>query len=426
MRHRIRFFLTVFLGLSLLAPSLSFANYNYRGVIPGERAMGMGGAFIALSTTAEGGIYNPAGLAFAEYDTLSVAGNLYRLSRGERKDAITLAGSSTDLPQDAFTSIPQIASFAKRFRFWWEDSQEKRNAVALNVVVLNQNELTGRVKFDVTSGSAGGTRSLFNQTLMVGPSYARKLSRHLSVGATLGYFLTKIENVGFLSEDVATHFSQAFLHETGNIGGLVGLVGIRYSPVENLWLGFTYQSPTLRLHSNGNYYSSIAITDRTNISLANSNTDLEDLDLKFEAPQRFGFGVAFDKTRRWAVSADILLHLPNDYAYVDGTPENIHQKLAFNGSVGGEYFIAPEWAIRAGFFTNLSAAPDLQAGTRSQADQVDHYGFTFAGALETENSTLSAGGIISLGEGNGVDNLGNIISVTERSYAIVLSGSYKF
>ena len=47
-----------------LAPRARASEFHYQNILPGERAMGMAGAFTALGADTSSAWYNPAGLGF--------------------------------------------------------------------------------------------------------------------------------------------------------------------------------------------------------------------------------------------------------------------------------------------------------------------------------------------------------------------------
>ena len=49
--------------------------YHYHNIILGDRAMGLGGAFVGVSDDASGVYYNPAGLGFALSNDISGSAN---------------------------------------------------------------------------------------------------------------------------------------------------------------------------------------------------------------------------------------------------------------------------------------------------------------------------------------------------------------
>lgn len=419
---------TTFLLLTLASSASLAGTYGYRSVLIGERAVGLGGAYIALSDTGEGGFYNPAGLAFIDRSTLSVAANLYNLTRGTRSSALKFAGDEADLAQNSFNSIPQTASFAKKISFPWEKDREyPRNAVALNVVVPDQVDLAGRVDFDVASGQALLTRSIQDRTLFIGPSYARKLSDRFSLGLSAFYVVRMIENMAFIYEDDETTLGQGFLQDIRTIGNFAMKVGARYSPLENFWIGLTYQPPSIRLHGDAARFSSTIVQDKATSTVERSVADDRNLKPNDPLPQTVGVGFAYEVRNKWTVAADALAYLGDDFLpFSDNSTAEIQREFITNFSAGGEYYVKPEIPLRLGVFSNFSSAPLIQNGVSGQADHVDFIGFAVSGSVESSNTSVTLGTTIRFGWGEGIDNQKNKIEVSENHYGILLAGSYKF
>src|SRR4051812_36768937 len=68
--------------LLLTATAQAQVTGNFQSSPIGERAAGMGGAGVAMAEEASGAYYNPAGLAFAESDSIAVGSDLYGLVGG--------------------------------------------------------------------------------------------------------------------------------------------------------------------------------------------------------------------------------------------------------------------------------------------------------------------------------------------------------
>ncbi|MFH1262865.1 MAG: outer membrane protein transport protein [Pseudomonadota bacterium] len=412
-----------FLLLLCLLPSIPAwaGTFNYRPILVGERAVGLGGAYTALSDSGEGGYYNPAGLAFVDQTSLSVAANLYRLTRGSRSKALKFAGDSADLTQDSYNSIPAVASFVKRF------THDAKDAVGLNVVVTEQVDLFGRVDFNVTGGQALLTRSIQDRTLLIGPSYARRVSDRFSLGASVFYSLRQAKSMAFIYQNDATTLGQGFLLETQSAGNLVGKVGLRYSPVENLWLGLTYQPPSIHLHASGSVFTSTIAQDKTTTNVDTTITDNRNLNPNYPIPQTVTLGAAYLKKGNWLVAADLLVHPGDSFApFRNAAGTEIERETIYNFSVGSEYYVYPNIPLRLGFFSDFSSAPDIRTGVGGQADHVDFLGLAASLSLDTEKTSITLGTTISFGWGEGIDNQMNRIDVEQRNYAVLLGGSYKF
>jgi long-chain fatty acid transport protein len=417
-----------YLLAALLLPfSAEAGTYNYRPILIGERALGFGGAYTALSNSGEGGYYNPAGLAFIDRATLSVAGNLYNLTRGSRKSALKFAGDEGDLSQNALNSVPQIASFAKKIRFPWESADgDPANTIAFNVVATEQLDLFGRVDFDLASGKALLTRSIQDRTLYVGPSYARRIGDRLSVGLSAFYILRQIENSAFLFDNDAVTLGQGFLQDRRIIGNFAIKAGIRFALAEDLWVGLTFQPRSIRFHSDGSVFSSTLVQDKSTSTVVHSINDQQNLSPNDPVPHTFGLGFAYERKRSWAVAADMQVHAGDSFDLYTDIPSEVERETVVNFSLGGEYHVRPDLPIRLGFFTNFSSAPTIRNGVGGQTDHVDLLGFSLTGSIESGNTSITAGTILGFGEGEGIDNQKNRIDVSQNTYGIVLAGSYKF
>lgn len=402
--------------------------YNYRSLLIGERAVGLGGAYVALSNSGEGGFYNPAGLAFVDRTTMSVAGNFYTLTRGSRKSALKFAGDEADLSQDSLTGIPQIASFVKRINLPWEETRkEPLNAIAFNVVATEQTDLFGRVDFDVASGQALLTRSVRDGTIYIGPSYARQINERFSLGVSAFYVLRLIQNTAFIYQNDTNALGQGFLQDNRSIGSIAGKIGARYSPVDRLWLGLTYQPPSLRVHSDGSLFSSIIAQDKATSDVTHSINDQQNLKPNDRLPHTIVGGIAYGKEEHWMITGDTHVYIRDSYdVYSNLASAKVKRNTTVNFSVGTEYYVKPNVPIRLGTFSNFSSAPTVQDGTFGQPDHVDFLGFSLTGGIGSENTTLTAGTVVSLGWGDGVDNQGNKIKVSQNNYSVLLAGSYKF
>jgi hypothetical protein len=411
----------LFPALILVVQAASAGTYNSRTNLVGERAVGLGGAYTAISDTAEGGYYNPAGLAFIDNTTLSLTANLYRVTRGNRAQALKFAGSQADLSQNSFSSIPVVANFARRF------PEGSANAFGLNIIVTDQIDLFGRVDFDVANGTALLTRSIQDRTLLIGPSYARKINDRLSVGISVFYSLRQVENMAFIYEDDPATLGQGFLLDVRSIGNFVAKLGGRYSPFENFWIGLTYQPPSIRLHSDASRFSSTIAQNKTTAVLDKTLLDQQNLVPEDPIPQTATLGLAYLKKGVYLVAADVAVSPKNDFsAFSNVAGGEVNRETVANFSIGGEYYVRPNVPVRLGFFSDYSSAPGVIDGVGGQADHVDFLGFSLSGSLDTEKTSVTLGTTMSFGRGEGIDNLKNRIDVSENNYGILLAGSYKF
>lgn len=71
-------FLTIIFTLFALVGMATVDDFHYNSVIIGERASGMGGAYVAVSDDTAGLYYNPAGIILAQSNSVSASVNTWR------------------------------------------------------------------------------------------------------------------------------------------------------------------------------------------------------------------------------------------------------------------------------------------------------------------------------------------------------------
>ena len=69
------------LAINSVWAGLSTADFNYINDFMGDRATGLGGAYTAISDDPSGAYYNPAGLAFAYDNQISLSVNSLKVKK---------------------------------------------------------------------------------------------------------------------------------------------------------------------------------------------------------------------------------------------------------------------------------------------------------------------------------------------------------
>ena len=82
---------------------------NVSAAIIGDRALGMGGAFVALTDDPSAIWYNPAGLAWISGDLLTLSGNAYTFQKLRHQSFATFRAQSGQQSQADFTTSSVMA-----------------------------------------------------------------------------------------------------------------------------------------------------------------------------------------------------------------------------------------------------------------------------------------------------------------------------
>ncbi len=381
-------------GLALvLAPGTLLAgDGNYQDYIVGERAAGMGGAVVALAQSVDACYFNPAGIAFAPANSISVSASLYGFYNFKVEDGWF---PSQNMDIDSFVSIP--STFGSIMKLG------DTVVAAFSAFIPDRSSSNDLQSF---SGPDHFFKySLEDQSLWIGPSLACQLSPDLSLGISVfGVYRTHsfFRDYLFLSEekDVGVGYSGDIKYHDLS---LLSVLGIRYQLGGDWLAGFSVQTPALHLQGDGEYLFKLISPDEVvGVYIPTGET-------RNNLPTAFRAGLGCQVPLDYAFGLDVSYHLPTSYSRFSGEDRDgvmhsydLRREGTFNLNLGGEYYVVDRYPVRLGFFTNLSAAPHADPGNPEADDNpphIDKYGLTASLGRETENSTVNFG--INYGWGKG-------------------------
>ncbi|HUL01099.1 MAG TPA: hypothetical protein VLX29_09605, partial [Nitrospirota bacterium] len=91
-------------------------------------------------------------------------------------------------------------------------------------------------------------------------------------------------------------------------------------------------------------------------------------------------------------------------------------------------YFTKNWAMRAGFYTDKSNTPNVEAGAVNQSEHIDLYGGTLSISNFSRNTSVTLGGGITAGKGSAqiINGSTNIQDVVSRGWTLFLSSSYSY
>jgi long-subunit fatty acid transport protein len=346
----------------------------------GARALGMGGAFIAVADDATAASWNPGGLIQLERPELSVVGEgVYRSENNNFKGHPEASGSQT-LSQAGLNYLSAVYPFAC----------SGHNMVAsINYQHLYDFGRNWNLTYATSQLTQKENYSADGGLYAWGLAYALQIIPELSFGFTLNIWEDGIYPNGWNTEtsgaatflDPRTHkprdVYQVDYQNRYSFRGFNGNVGLLWNPTDRLSLGAVFKSPfTADLTHR---YS--ALVER--ISPAPSGSTTQDQTSwtaheELQMPMSYGFGMAFRLSDHLTVSTDITHTQWQDFILTDSTGKKTSpitdqspDLSNINGTtqirVGGEYlFIKPKYTIpvRVGIFYDPAPAQN----------RVDNYG----------------------------------------------------
>lgn len=415
--------------------SLRADDGNYQNYIIGERASGMGGAVAASSEDLDGVYYNPAGLAGIDANRLSLSTNLYGFFKLEVTDGL---GPGKDYKIREFEAIP--TAFGSILNVSEILTLAFSVLVPDNVKYNHQQTYTRLPTPDyLLFQSEYFSYSIDDQTLWIGPSLGVRLGEDWSIGASAflvyrsmvnkqdwSYLITRgdYEKVSVSTRHYDLDYSSY---------GVLALLGARWDATDRLSLALVVQPPSVHISGDGEFtYTSNF--DRPDDRIVHA----PDLDVNNKIPAKVVLGAAWHREKEYCLGLDLSYHLPTSFILLEGDDDwsggeisrRVRRRSVFNVNLGGEYYAASGYPLRAGFFTNLSSAHHPDPSLPGSPEKIDMYGVTASVGSESEHTTINVGVNYVWGSGKtlGVsDNLDySVVDVRESYLFLFLSSTYIF
>ncbi len=422
----------------LLIPSVALASdTNYQNFITGGRAVGLGGAFTALSDDPSGMYYNPAGLVDDDHTDVSVSANLYGFERTARGN--TVPSPFPDLTNIGKTAselviIPSTTGFVRTFQ---KDPERPGylNALAAGVLVPSFSQSVESIRSSDPSGAVDYKRNVNDRVLMPGLGYARKLGERWRVGISTFLVVRTLEaNEKIVSSGAGdpTPFRYADSTLSLSAASLLWVLGVKCLVSDRFSLGLSFAPPSLPVFSSTSlrYYRGQfdpAVQDGTNFLPI-----VEDaLPSTYVTPATLRFGGAYKLPRAVTFAMDLSLHFPvsydlitapqarkNELARILPIAAHVERLAVVNINVGAEWMFIKNMSVSAGFYTDFASSPTLNVAQfagplqRQELANIDYYGFTAALGFFSQYTLTRIGALYAFGTGQDVatrDDFGRLL-----------------
>ena len=442
-------------ALAFSAPALA-DQYHYNEMLVGDRAAGMGGAYVAVADDPTGLYYNPAGIVYSGKSSLSASMNAINISRTEYKNVLNgkdwIRTSSALIPNFFGVSQP-LGPGTVGFSYAVTDA-----------VLEDQDQSFANVRdpgdeFTINFNNQDTSYNL-------GPSYALALTPRLSLGLTLYGFIRQrqmIFNQMFqgLSDPVYVLDSDGkripdpdnpgkYLVETDPDSGepltqaseqwenqylqteeygIRPLLGLMWSPVDKLSLGLAVSKIQL-LYASSSQQVSCYSTDYDGMLL-----DENDNPLGVCRPREISKSTVTSSVKRnfpWAANLGAA-YFASDRLLLSGAAwiyqgMNGQSNPVVNYALGLEYYLTGRFALRLGAYSNQANTPPPRSGGINQAEHVNLRGASFSLTHFTRSSSITLGMAAARGRGQGqvISNSTSIQDIEVLNFAAFLSAGYSY
>ncbi len=389
--------LSLFLTPLLFGDGLATINFNYINDLVGAKAAAMGGAYTAISDDPSGSYYNPAGIAYALNNQISLSVNSYKHKKIEMEN--TIYGQSY---------IQETSSFYPSFFGVVHKLGKMKFAFTL---ITKNNELLDQDGYYINGPDAFNINyNLNDSTSLYNISGAGFISENLTFGVTITGLYRRNEEIAHMTVIESTNYFVKSQYITEEYYGLKARVGFQWMPTKNISLGLSAEAGIIVSH---NYSGQTTIITSSNMSFQPIQ---ESSDFNDGLPINIRLGFAYFPTKKFLFSADIIADIGNlNYSE--------HVQSTLNGAIGMEYYLTPTMPIRFGLFSNMANTPVV--GGSNIEMHVNLYGASMGLGWESRNSSISITGTYQYGKGEAVP--GSFIRDTIiNKYTISLTGTAKY
>jgi len=439
--------LYAFLFILFIANHSYAGIYNHMEVLVGEKAAGMGGAFTAVADDTTATFYNPAGIVQIPFNSMSASANAVTFKTREGKFFI-----EDDEKLTSFDFIPN---------FWGVIVNTNIGKFGLSIVVPESDNFELHEKYSNVSllgytwSTAREDITIETDTYLIGPSYAVSILPGLSAGISL-YLLynTFADNIysywdtDYIDASDGLSYSYLFENSIGRNGtgtGITGKAGVLYKVNNRLQVSGVFRPLSMIAEKvkvrQVAYESNISEND---VVIVFQRGDVEEtVSFTRELPYSLTTGITYFPSDRITVAVDISYYGAAEYFEktkildVEFNPKDDQRKVIFeeviNGNIGLEYMLTSSVPLRAGIYTDLSAAPEVKDNNMVQATHLDKYGMSLSSGYMKSNSTVIAGIKYGMGSGYGTapDYSTSKLTFKKEPYTqtdvvLFISGTYMF
>ncbi|MCB9655604.1 MAG: hypothetical protein H6729_15890 [Deltaproteobacteria bacterium] len=368
---------------------------HYNDYPIGARAVGLGGAFTALSDDPSGMFYNPAGIVDVKRTSVEVSTNLYGVELvntdliqslanfdsvvAELNVIPTTAGVVKTLPERDARGRPitaySLGSFVPSYR-------------SINIQSLSEVAADAAIKGCV---KLAYQRSLLDRTYWLGGAVAHRLTPSIRIGmgafATYRTLLDREQSACFATgQDNQGAFATAATDLDLAAASVVATFGFKMEVRPNLLVGATLSSPSVDFLSTADLRVTRGLSAPATNNSQFALDDLKKLNAQSKTGGSLRVGIAKIVPSLATIVFDLSIHAPVRYKLVEiprDRPDiserltivnDVERRFIVNAHLGAEWLVEKSWSVAAGVFTNLASSPPLPGvdGQRFSQDQLPH------------------------------------------------------
>ena len=377
-----------------IAPLSLYANPNHNiNQVVGDRALGMAGAYAAISDDPAGMYYNPAGIAYSRSANISANVNTVQSLNITYQDALA---EEFDYNRNSFQVLPNFFGVVQPLGGWMVGFSSSI------VDSAQENQDQSFLAFDHIESLILNISNL-DTVYNVGPTVAKKLNDDLSIGLSLHFHYRRAEFVN--NQFVKYNATDENNRDTQWVNyyrklseqGVRPKLGIQWSPLPNWSLGLMVDK-TFLVSATETRQLARCVTDSTAVGcLTEQVPEIITYQDTRTYPWQVRTGIAWFPSSVLLISADAIYSTSS--AAIGGFSG---REPTLDGAVGLEWYWTPRWALRAGLYTAFASTPEVDPTRSGQVQEahIDIYGVTSSITRFNEGSAISIGLMGNYGNGD--------------------------
>lgn len=419
--------------------------FHYNNLLIGPRAIGLAGAFTALSDDPSGLYYNPAGLAFQNATSLSSSINTFYLKQSSYDNVF----GDKSFEESARGTVSSFFGFSKKFTPPLLGQIQLGLAfVNPDAALSNENTLiTDNAESDVVRyHRSANIRSGSSQIIL---GVAKRFGQHSSAGCSFSYVdVDELEQIyqdviqgPFRFDELPNEDAFSTLGQNVRLHlvmrGAAARCGMRVNLGPKLSIGISYQETKplfQKLEYDLELNKVFTKSDGTIISIENSsNPNLQGQLLRSVIrsniddyvqvwPNDIRLGFAYQPFKNLLMSADVVRHGEGT-----GSVAQVKRSETINGAIGAEMTLANTLIFRGGAFTNRDATSSRDLTNPAQRKEyMDYDGVSLSTGFKLRSGEYMIHYTEQKGRGKAEKVTGNPQSSSGRLQVISISANQSF
>ncbi len=424
----------------------------YDNYLVGDRALGLGGAFVALAEDASATFHNPAGLSLVPTSRISASFWVEALQHRELDGGWLTTEGISDLSDTQLTSPPMVVTAVARLGK--EDIYGKTRH-ALGMAIIKPLRLRYRYAA-LADGGGTGISALDvihrDNARWYGASYAYQFPYRISFGFSAFAAWRTITH-----EEIELHGQEGAPQPTpegyaltrhsvfsASLRHLVWRFGMTWDPNSEWRLGLMFQLPGIAIGGSATNRERTLDIDETGNSTV-SNVESADMRTRRPIPWEARVGLTWFFAPRALVTADISILGPvgsaanpielvpsDDFPLPRLMSFEAHRNTSVRVALGGEYVYRKRYPMRGGVLFYSSGMPDVpQAAGVFTASDMNTIGLSASAGLVLDGRhqvSIGTATILSWGDGSALDQTGAgpasylSASTSEATLLVYISG----